>query len=128
MSERKPYHFQPGHKLAKGRAGARNRLSNAFIEAVQKDWEANGEAVLRIVRCEDPSTYIRVVASLLPKELEIEHKSVSVLQEWLQWVSEPKVIEAVHLRLGQRAPVPQIELKAVETVPAQAKTVKKKPA
>jgi cellulose synthase/poly-beta-1,6-N-acetylglucosamine synthase-like glycosyltransferase len=54
--------------------GARDRLSAAFLKAMSDDFDANGVAVVEKVRVEDPATYLRVVASLLPKEVEISRR------------------------------------------------------
>ena len=35
------------------------------------DWEINGATAIKIARKEDPIAYVKVVASLVPKELEI---------------------------------------------------------
>ena len=51
--------------------GARDRMSAAFLNALADDFEAHGKDVVATVRKEDPSTYIRVFASLAPKEIEI---------------------------------------------------------
>lgn len=51
--------------------GARDRLSTKFLTALADDFETNGAAVLEEVRKKDPATYMRVCASILPKELEI---------------------------------------------------------
>jgi hypothetical protein len=50
---------------------ARDRLSRAFLLGLADDFEANGKLAIERVRAEDPSAYLRVVASLQPKELEI---------------------------------------------------------
>lgn len=49
--------------------GARSVLQEQFFKALQKDFEANGEAVLEIMRAEKPNEYARMVASLMSKEL-----------------------------------------------------------
>jgi hypothetical protein len=52
-----------------GRAeGSRNKLQKVFLEALAKDFEANGEGAINIVRVEKPADYLRIVASVLPKE------------------------------------------------------------
>jgi hypothetical protein len=57
---------------ARGRQkGARDRMSTAFLNALADDSEAHGKDVVATVRKEDPSTYLRVFASLAPKEIEI---------------------------------------------------------
>lgn len=52
--------------------GSRAKLAESFINDIQEDWKDNGKAVLAKVRTEDPSTYLRVVAAVLPKEIEVE--------------------------------------------------------
>jgi hypothetical protein len=64
--------FQPGNSYGTGRPrGARNKLARRFLEELMADWEANGAAAIKIARKEDPIAYVKVVASLVPKELEI---------------------------------------------------------
>lgn len=52
--------------------GSRHKLAESFINDVQEDWKQHGKGVLGKVREEDSSTYLRVVASILPKEIEME--------------------------------------------------------
>lgn len=62
--------FQPGNP---GRPlGSRHKISESFLKALHADFETGGVAAIARVRDEDPSTYIRVVASMLPKEVEIK--------------------------------------------------------
>lgn len=49
--------------------GARNKLKEKFLEVLHADFNAHGrDAVIR-VREEEPGTYLKVIASLLPKEI-----------------------------------------------------------
>jgi hypothetical protein len=48
--------------------GSRNKLQGDFIDALAKDFEENGEGVIRIVRTEDPVQWLKVIASVLPRE------------------------------------------------------------
>lgn len=52
--------------------GSRNKLGEAFIQALHDDFQDNGAATIAKVREEDPTAYVKVCASLLPKELKIE--------------------------------------------------------
>jgi len=52
--------------------GARNRFCREFIEALQKDFQEHGADAIKVVRIEDPGTYLRVCASLMPRELTVE--------------------------------------------------------
>jgi hypothetical protein len=66
--------FKPGQSgNPKGRPkGSRNRLSKAVIDAWCADVEKYGAEVIERLRVEDPATYARVSASLVPKELDVE--------------------------------------------------------
>jgi hypothetical protein len=48
--------------------GSRNLLSKAFIDALAKEFQEHGAEAIRIVRVERPHEFLKVVASLLPKE------------------------------------------------------------
>ena len=60
--------------------GSRNKLSEAFLQALADDFDANGKEVIERVRTERPHNYLKVCASVLPKRLEnedvTEHKDV----------------------------------------------------
>lgn len=59
-------------------AGARNKLQADFILALQKDFKENGPDVINIVRVERPADYLKILASILPKEMLL---SASPLEE-----------------------------------------------
>jgi transcriptional/translational regulatory protein YebC/TACO1 len=64
--------FQKGQaKIGGRRKGTRDRISTALLEAIAKDFEEFGHEAVKIARVERPVEYLRVVASLLPKEFEI---------------------------------------------------------
>lgn len=62
--------FKPGKSgNPKGRPqGSRHRLSEDFLKALADDFEEHGPDTIRSVRAQDPATYVRVIASVLPKE------------------------------------------------------------
>lgn len=57
--------------------GARSKLAEKFWADYAKAWETHGEAALSHVAAEDPSTFVRVAASLMPKETEITLRNVT---------------------------------------------------
>jgi hypothetical protein len=50
---------------------SRSKFSEAFVADFMADWREHGPAVLERVRTNNPSTYIRVAAILVPKELNV---------------------------------------------------------
>jgi hypothetical protein len=66
--------WQPGQSgCPNGRPkGARNKLSEAFLQALADDFEVNGKAVVEKVRTERPHDYLKVCASVMPKRFENE--------------------------------------------------------
>jgi hypothetical protein len=53
--------------------GVKNRLQRSFLYALAEDFEQHGADAIRICRIEEPSRYVQIIASLMPRELEIEH-------------------------------------------------------
>lgn len=52
--------------------GSRHALGEAFIKALHDDFVEHGVETIEKVRTEKPDAYVKVVASLLPKEFKIE--------------------------------------------------------
>jgi hypothetical protein len=74
--------FEKGRPKSGGRAkGAKNRLSHAFLTALAEDFEQHGVETLQIARLERPVEYIKVVAGLMPKELEIMDSRLTDLSD-----------------------------------------------
>ncbi len=56
----------------KGRPpGSRHGLAEACISDLQQDWKEHGAAVIAVVRAKEPATYMKVVASVIPKDVTL---------------------------------------------------------
>jgi len=70
--------FEKGRPKTGGRRkGSRDRIATALLEIIAKDFEEFGAEAVVIARKERPVEYLRVVASLLPKEFEITTNNVA---------------------------------------------------
>lgn len=51
--------------------GARNKLGEQFLQALQEDFEQNGVVAIEVVRAEKPDQYLKIIAGILPKEMNL---------------------------------------------------------
>jgi hypothetical protein len=51
--------------------GSRNKLGEAFLDALYDDFRLHGAAAIETVRVEKPDQYLKVIASILPKDLNV---------------------------------------------------------
>ena len=67
-----PYQWKPGQSgNPKGPPpGSRRKLSEEFLADLHAAWRAYGRPALMTAAFTDPVSFVRVVASLMPKELE----------------------------------------------------------
>lgn len=67
------YLFKPGQSgNPSGRPkGSRNALSEAFIAALHADFAEHGVNVIEKVRDEKPADYLKMIASILPKDINL---------------------------------------------------------
>ena len=73
------HQFKPGNP---GRPkGARNKLGEAFLEAMLEDFSAHGADVIETVRKDKPDQYLKVVASILPKDLNVNINNMDDLTD-----------------------------------------------
>ncbi len=64
--------FKTGNNGGPGRPpGSRNSFGEEFLSAVQEDFRKHGKAVLAKVRTNSPASYLRVVASLVPRDISV---------------------------------------------------------
>ena len=66
----------------KGRPkGSRNKLGEDFVLALQESFNQHGAATIETVRSERPHEYLKVVASILPKEVNVNTRIVEELSD-----------------------------------------------
>lgn len=88
--------FLPGNAGGGRPKGARNKLGEEFLAALQEDFTANGKGVIEKVRAERPHEYLKIVASLMPKELNLRTNP-------LEDLSDDEIEEGIELLRGLKA-------------------------
>ena len=85
--------FQKGRDKTGGRLkGSRNKLSMAFVQAFAKEFDDHGEEAIRIMRVENPTDFLKIIAAVIPKEFFGELPPIAI-QAIQRTIVDPKLIE-----------------------------------
>jgi hypothetical protein len=82
--------------------GSRNRLTHALVADLTASWEKHGPAVLERLRIDDPATYARLAASLVPKEMNVAVEKVDPILEKLDADARDALRELLTIIAGAR--------------------------
>jgi hypothetical protein len=88
--------------------GSRNHLGEAFLEALHDDFVAHGKGAIEACRADKPEQYLKVIASILPKQAEIkidnyEHMDDGQLRSALNAALRDLATFGVDIGLGEGA-------------------------
>lgn len=95
---------QSGNPLGRPK-GSRVRFAESFLKDLIEAWERHGIKALDDTAQRDPATFVRVAASVLPKEVnatlhtELDGMTADQLRAFIQAeleASQPKTIEHIH--------------------------------
>ena len=78
------FRWKPGQSgnPAGRKPGDRNKFGAHFISDFYADWVQHGAAAIEKLRLESPKDYVKVAASLLPRELHV--KAASIVDGWTE--------------------------------------------
>jgi hypothetical protein len=79
--------------------GARNRLSHSFLEALEAAFNEHGPAAIRICAIEKPIEFCKMIAGLMPAQLEVETTNFNGIPDDELTV----IIERIRSELAERA-------------------------
>ncbi|WP_287255943.1 hypothetical protein [Mesorhizobium sp.] len=60
---------------------AKKTLADGFLDAMRADFRAHGAGVIAEVRTEKPDQYLKIVLSVLPKDLHLNINSLEALSD-----------------------------------------------
>src|SRR5262245_32343680 len=103
--------FLPGQSPGRPK-GARNRLQSSVLHALAEDFAEHGAAAIKVCRIEEPARYVQIVASLMPRELEIEHQTATSDLDDLQLDNLITQIRQQLLTKSEAKPMKMIESKS----------------
>ena len=66
--------FLTGNNGGGRKKGSRNKLTDLFLAAVFEDFDEHGVPALQSLREKDPVNYLRLVSSLIPRELVLQRE------------------------------------------------------
>jgi hypothetical protein len=106
--------FKPGHNIKGGRPrGSRNKLAQQVFDDIFRHWNepaggelCKGQAALELLYREKPGDYLKLTASVLPKEFVFENAVTELGDEELD-----RMIEALRERALEARREQAIELK-----------------
>src|SRR5262245_27271663 len=123
--------FQPGQSgnPSGGRPGSRHRqqLNGEFIAALLRDFRHGGPKAIERVRRTQPAAYLKILALLVPREHQVEHRNLikELSDEQLE-----AMIEYIETALAAQAGAPAKMIEGTiepTTVPATALPVLEPP-
>ena len=100
----------PPASLAVAQGGARNKLSRKFLEDCYADWQEHGAKAISIMRREDPAGYCKMMATLVPRELEVTATAVAELAD----DELDRIIENLRAQIAQQQQVPMLTSEVVD--------------
>jgi hypothetical protein len=89
MTETTNAQQRPAHLWGPGQSGnpagrpkgSRNRLSEDFIADLHESWQTHGKTAIERCVAEKPDVYLKIVAGLLPKDLNLKVSNLNDLTD-----------------------------------------------
>lgn len=89
----KPWQFKKGEVAnPKGRPkGSKNKFTNQFYEDLLLEWQEGGREVMKEVRENDPATFLRVAASLVPKDIKVTKTDDAAFDSFMEGLDDDEL-------------------------------------
>jgi hypothetical protein len=92
--------FLTGNSGGGRRKGSRNKLTERFMDAIADDFAEHGADAIAKVRKDDPIAYLKIVGSLIPRELILRREEAPAIN--LTEVTHEELVEFVDQQRRQK--------------------------
>ena len=93
---------QSGNPLGRPK-GSKNALGEAFVAAMHDDFQQHGIEAIQRVREKEPAQYLRVIASIIPKEVQVTDATLGEMSDD-ELISVLAAVRALTAASGTKAP------------------------
>ena len=80
--------------------GSRNRLTERFMDTIANDFAEHGAEAIAKVRTGDPATYLKIVGSLVPRELIMQREESAAINS--AEITDEELVEVIDRRKRQK--------------------------
>ena len=92
--------FLTGNSGGGRRRGSRNKLTERFLDTIANDFAEHGAEAISRVRIDDPATYLKIVGSLVPRELILDREQAPAIDS--EVVTDEELAEVINRRRRQK--------------------------
>src|ERR1700722_13815340 len=92
--------FLTGNSGGGRRKGSRNKLTERFLDTVANDFAEHGAEAIAKVRMDDPATYLKIVGSLVPRELILDREQAPAIDSAM--ITDDELVEVINRRRRQQ--------------------------
>jgi hypothetical protein len=93
--------FLTGNSGGGRRKGSRNKLTERFLDTIADDFAAHGADAIAKVRVDDPIAYLKIVGSLVPRELILQREESPEIN--LAEITDDELVEYINNRRRQKS-------------------------
>ena len=93
--------FLTGNSGGGRRKGSRNKLTERFLDTIADDFAEHGADAIAKVRINDPIAYLKIVGSLIPRDLILRREEAPPIN--LPEITQEELVEFIDERRRQKA-------------------------
>ncbi len=80
--------------------GSRNKLTERFLDTIANDFVEHGAEAIAKIRTDDPATYLKIVGSLVPRELILQRERGPLID--ISQVTDEELVQYIDKRRREK--------------------------